>query len=61
MTVLDELNASNEYLVMDFVEYLELIVRLTFIVHKSLNNVVPSESDLEKTLAHMVTDLLAQV
>jgi hypothetical protein len=61
MTVLDELNASNEYLVMDFVEYLELIVRLTFIVHKSLNNVVPSESDLEKTLAQMVTDLLAQV
>jgi hypothetical protein len=61
MTVLDELNASNEYLVMDFVEYLELIVRLTFIVHKSLNNVVPSESDLEKILAQMVTDLLAQV
>jgi hypothetical protein len=61
MTVLDELNASNEYLVMDFVEYLELIVRLTFIVHKSLNNAVPSQSDLEKTLAQMVTDLLAQV
>jgi len=42
MTVLDELNASNEYLVMDFVEYLELIVRLTFIFYKSVNNADPS-------------------
>ena len=42
MTVLDEINLSNEYLVMDFVEYLELIVRLAFILHKSQTNAVPS-------------------
>lgn len=34
MTVLDEMNAANEYLEMDFVEYLELIVRIAFVQHK---------------------------
>lgn len=35
MTVLDELNNTNEYLEMDFVEYLELVVRIAFVYHKN--------------------------
>jgi hypothetical protein len=42
MTVFDELNASNEYLEMEFVEWLEFIVRICYV-----NNKVTSNNDIQ--------------
>jgi hypothetical protein len=38
MTVFDELNASNEYLEMEFVEWLEFIVRVCYVHNKVTSN-----------------------
>lgn len=38
MTVFDELNGFNEYLEMDFVEYLEFIVRISYLSPDKVNS-----------------------
>ena len=38
MTVFDELNGFNEYLEMEFVEYLEFIVRISYVFTKDKAN-----------------------
>lgn len=69
MTVFDELNASNEYLEMEFVEWLEFIVRVCYANNKATTNsdiqVVShgpvfsmTEHEMESRLAQTVTELL---
>lgn len=43
---------------MDFVEYLELIVRLAFVIHKTTGAQNPSPPELMRTLTQVVTDML---
>jgi hypothetical protein len=43
MTVLDELNDLGEYLQMDFVEFLELIVRLAYLLFKATSPNQPTQ------------------
>lgn len=69
MTVFDELNASNEYLEMEFVEWLEFIVRVCYVHNKVTSNsdiqVVSHDSvfsmtehEMESRLAQTVSGLL---
>ena len=69
MTVFDELNASNEYLEMEFVEWLEFIVRICYVHNKvTSNNDIQvlsnssvffiNEHEMESRLVQTVIELL---
>ena len=59
MTVLDELNNINEYFEMDFVEFLEFVVRVAFVFFRNQGQGQPNAVDLMRTLVEVVSSMLS--